>query len=443
MVSRPSHTAPAEGSGTFRRGNVRHVRPYTYVFKAHAKRRWLGRRVLEVMAEEFSGHLTSDYLAAAARDGRVRINGTPCVPDATFRDGDVLEHETVRDEPPVIAPPATEWVLRITDELLVVNKPCTVPVHAAGRFRHNTVISILEEELGAMLLTAEGAAARRGRASPSGLLFNVHRLDRETSGLLMLARSSETARRFADAFAAGRIRKRYLARVAGLFPPGVHVVNAALLRSVEAGVGRNCVHPEGKPAETGFERLAYEPRSDTSIVLCRPTTGRTHQIRLHLQWLGHPISDDPLYGGTRGEARSHNGLFAPRAPAGAAPATAADVGGCTPPERAADASATHGPDGGSVRLDDADMSDAATSAAGARIFLHALDYRCDDPPRPWHYCAPLPVWAKGVIRAESIGDGYDEPARWAATPDADCHRTHPAGDTGRCETGVTAQRPPG
>ncbi|KAG8466364.1 hypothetical protein KFE25_002120 [Diacronema lutheri] len=356
---------------------VRRVHPYTKIFKAHAKRRWLGRRVAEVMASEFAANAKPGYLQRAMADGRILLNSKPCAPSAVFRDGDVIEHRMTRNEPAVRAPLASEWILLLTNELLIIDKPATVPVHAAGRFHHNTVVAILADECDAL--------------RPAGVagLFVMHRLDRETSGLLMLGRSASTASRIGALFRDGHIRKRYVALVDGDFPPGVHVVDAPLQREVRAGAGTNAVHPDGKPAVTEFVRLSSDAAARTSLVLCSPRTGRTHQIRLHLQWMGHPIANDALYGGSRAPMGSHNLLFVrDDAPSAERDRQDADEG-------------------------DGEAGDEATAAAdleSAMIFLHAVDYRHDGGVEgAWHYCAPLPPWAVHLTDGD-IGGGYTSPS---------------------------------
>lgn len=381
---------------TMSRDGLRRVKPYVHVFKAHAKRRWLGRRVAEVMAHEFPASATPGYLRDAMADGRILVNARPCAPGAVFRDGDVLEHRMTRTEPPVRAPLAREWILSLTDELLVINKPSTVPVHSAGRFHHNTVVAILADE-------CEELRA----AGPAGL-FVVHRLDRETSGLLMLARSAGAARTLSARFRDGLITKRYVALVDGIFPEGVHVADAPLHREVRAGGGTIAVRPDGKPAVTEFLRLSADYGQNASLVLCSPRTGRTHQIRLHLQWLGHPIANDALYGGSRAAAGSHNLLFLKN---GAPSLERERQDASAHADRAAAADGAGAGDGG----EDGAGDEGADVLDGAAIFLHAIDYRLDaaggaaGQADAWHHCAPLPPWA-AHIDPHAIGGGYSPPS---------------------------------
>lgn len=350
---------------------LRYVKPYIRVFKAYAKRRWIGRTVVDVMSSEFPALANGQYLQGAIASGRIRVNGSPCVEGTVFRDGDLLEHARLIDEPPVLGSRPRDWLLYQDDEVVVVNKPASVPVHRAGRFINNTVLSILTCECADMVLR------------PGDALRCVHRLDRETSGLLVVAKTTRAARRLGGDFQDGRVTKRYLALVDGAFPSGTHAVDAPLKGTVHNGSGRNVVDKSGRSAYTSFRSLRYDQERNVSVVLCLPRTGRTHQIRLHLSWMGHPITDDALYGGSSARAKSHNLLYQHSQHVGpGSPSTAAEA------ERL-------GPHPGAMAT--------AESMHGACIALHALDYRCAGA---WHYSAPLPEWAaRYAIQGRELGEG--------------------------------------
>ncbi|MDI9406991.1 MAG: RluA family pseudouridine synthase [Chitinophagaceae bacterium] len=145
---------------------------------------------------------------------------------------------------------------------------------------------------------ADSLISRACRRWPEALL--VHRLDRDTSGLILLARDPATHRRLSAAFAERRIGKIYRARVWG--------VPAARSGRIDQPLARLSTRPPrygvvplgegGKPALTRWRRLADPaPAADrASTLLLQPITGRSHQLRVHLAWLGHPVLGDPLYG---------------------------------------------------------------------------------------------------------------------------------------------------
>nr|XP_015194748.1 PREDICTED: RNA pseudouridylate synthase domain-containing protein 2 [Lepisosteus oculatus] len=253
-------------------GGLRKVYPYYFDFQTYCKGRWVGKSLLEVFRTEFRAE-PLEYYIQAAKKGRIRLNEKP-VEDLNIilKNNDFLRNTVHRHEPPVSAKPME--ILVDDGELLVVDKPASLPVHPCGRFRHNTVIFILGKE--------------RGLSS----LHTVHRLDRLTSGVLLFARTLEASQRLDQLVRDRQLEKEYVCRVLGVFPEGELVCEEPILVvSYKVGVCR--VDPRGKPCRTVFHRLRTDGRS--SVVQCRPLTGRTHQIRVHLQFLGHPILNDPIY----------------------------------------------------------------------------------------------------------------------------------------------------
>lgn len=134
-------------------------------------------------------------------------------------------------------------------------------------------------------------------------LVAVHRLDRETSGVVVFAKTPAAAARLGSAFAEGRVRKRYLARVAPVPQPQVWEVSGFLGRVLDPQryrfALRDVAAPGFRASHTRFERLHDDGAS--ALVACEPATGRSHQLRVHLAASGAPITGDPLYGGAAGE----------------------------------------------------------------------------------------------------------------------------------------------
>ncbi|XP_005559252.3 pseudouridylate synthase RPUSD2 isoform X3 [Macaca fascicularis] len=221
-----------------------------------------------------------EYPSAAApgpgkRKKRRGATGERVVPPPKKRrtgDNDFLRNTVHRHEPPVTAEPIR--LLAENEDVVVVDKPSSIPVHPCGRFRHNTVIFIL------------------GKEHQLKELHPLHRLDRLTSGVLMFAKTAAVSERIHEQVRDRQLEKEYVCRVEGEFPTEeVTCKEPILVVSYKVGVCR--VDTRGKPCETVFQRLSYNGQS--SVVRCRPLTGRTHQIRVHLQFLGHPILNDPIY----------------------------------------------------------------------------------------------------------------------------------------------------
>jgi tRNA pseudouridine synthase 9 len=250
-----------------------------------------------------------EYYRDAIETGHIVVNAKTVPPSTLLKNGDVITHTLHRHEPPVTA--ADIGIVSETDDLLVIDKPAGVPVHPAGRYHFNSVMEILR--------------VRYNNA------FNprpCNRLDRLTSGIMFVGKTAQGTDAFTTQLMTHTIRKEYIARVIGEFPEETVVCGQPILQ-ISPKLGLNAVRANGKEARTIFKRVAYyPPRSSRpeaaaaaataisnpstpadslpwltkpghSIVRCFPLTGRTHQIRVHLQFLGHPIANDPIYANQR------------------------------------------------------------------------------------------------------------------------------------------------
>uniref|UniRef100_A0A3Q0TAB0 Pseudouridine synthase n=1 Tax=Amphilophus citrinellus TaxID=61819 RepID=A0A3Q0TAB0_AMPCI len=267
-------------------GGLRKVYPYYFDFKTYCKGRWVGKSLLDVFKSEFRAE-SIEYYQKAAKEGRIRLNETPVEDlNVVLRNNDHMKNTVHRHEPPVVSKPLE--ILVDDGEVLVVDKPASIPVHPCGRFRHNTVIFILGKEFGI------------------SELHTVHRLDRLTSGVLLFARTLETSKKLDQMVRDRQLEKEYVCRVEGEFPEDEVICEEPIL-VVSFKIGLCRVDPKGKECRTVFQRLSFNGK--TSVVRCLPLTGRTHQIRVHLQYLGFPILNDPIYGSSAwGPHRGKGGL---------------------------------------------------------------------------------------------------------------------------------------
>jgi len=255
-------------------GDLRIVKPYYFTYKTFCKQRWRERKLLDIFVTEFRDRKES-YYKKCIDEGFVFIDDQVANIDTIVHDGNLITHKIHRHEPPVMATPIN--IIREDDDILVINKPSGVPVHPTGRYRFNSVTKILEKQLG----------------------YTVHpcnRLDKLTSGLMFLAKTPKGADIMGDQLKAREVSKEYIARVVGEFPKGEITVENPL-RTYDPRVALNKVcdinEDSAKHSKTVFQCISFD--GQTSIVRCKPLTGRQHQIRVHLQYIGFPIANDPIY----------------------------------------------------------------------------------------------------------------------------------------------------
>ena len=212
----------------------------------------------------------------AVRDPAARVRGEEALRVA------VPEPTAARNEPQDI--PLT--VVFEDEHLLVVDKPAGLVVHPAAGNLDRTLVNALLHHCGRSL-SGIGGVARPGI---------VHRIDKDTSGLLVVAKTDVAHEGLAKQFAAHSIERRYLAIVSGLPKASQGIVDAPLARSATNRKKIAIVQGgRGKRAVTHWRRLNV--LQDAALVECRLETGRTHQVRVHMASMGHPLIGDPVYGG--------------------------------------------------------------------------------------------------------------------------------------------------
>ena len=234
---------------------------------------------LDAVVAGYLGMPRADVQRAIA-EGRIRVDGSPRPKSHRLRGGELVELDAVGlDEVPAESPPAN---VRYEDGfLLVVSKPAGIPTHPTRQRRTGTLVNRLKAT--GVPLSGVGGPLRAGI---------VHRLDAGTSGLLIVAKDDRTHEALSDMLRAHAIDRRYLALVRGAVPHDRFAVEAPLgRRGARIVVARTA----GRPAETMFEVRERFGRS--TLLEAAPRTGRTHQIRVHLSAIRHPILGDRTYGG--------------------------------------------------------------------------------------------------------------------------------------------------
>jgi 23S rRNA pseudouridine955/2504/2580 synthase len=241
-----------------------------------------GQRVDNFLHRELPG-VPRSRVYRLLRRGEVRVNGGRVRADYRLEAGDEVRIPPVRLRAEGAAPPADraaamlDHVLYEDKRLLVVDKPAGFAVHGGSGISHG-VIELLR-------------AARPDLRD----LSLAHRLDRETSGCLVIAKKRSALRALHEKFRQGVVEKNYLALVVGDWQLGEQLIDKPLLVTHRKGGERHViVSADGKPAQT---RVRLSRRYEAySLVQCSPLTGRTHQIRVHLQDAGFPIAGDERYG---------------------------------------------------------------------------------------------------------------------------------------------------
>jgi UPF0176 protein len=233
-----------------------------------------GKTLLEALCR-VAALLPAEGWQQRCDDGRVLDDADqPASADRIVRAGERFRHKL----PAVIEPDVNMHVeiLHEDEALIVLNKPAPLPMHAGGRFHSNTLQYVLD------------TVYYPQKPRPS------HRLDANTTGVLVVARTKHFAGRIQPQFARGEVEKVYLVRVQG--QPTADEFNCdAPISDVAGALGSRIVDPEtGLPARTDF-RVLQRFADGTTLMEARPLTGRTNQIRVHLWHLGFPVCGDPTY----------------------------------------------------------------------------------------------------------------------------------------------------
>lgn len=231
-------------------------------------------------------HFSRNKIQTFIDEGRVVIPGKRAKASTTLRSGDqirVVTQKVLVEEPKV---DLSYSVLYEDEHLLVVDKPGNLPVHPAGRFLFNTLLMQLRRERADWMKT------------PGNDFFLVHRLDRETSGVVLLGKSSVSAGQLVKQFRERKTEKRYWAVVAGHCKYEKFTVDADIGKAQNSHIR---LKMQGYAKGTGtLDALTHfqvlRRGNHVDLLDCELKTGRQHQIRVHLQYYGHPVVGDKLYG---------------------------------------------------------------------------------------------------------------------------------------------------
>ncbi len=243
-----------------------------------------GTRIDRFLAEALP-EFSRSYLQKLLKDGQIAVNGSPAKSNYRIHSGDRIEFALPREQEPEILPENIPLDILYEDEdILVVNKPKNMVVHpAAGHYQHTLVNGILYHCRGS--LSGINGVLRPGI---------VHRIDKDTTGALVICKNDSAHRFLAEQLAVHSITRKYRAIVHGNFREDTFTVQGNIGRHPSDRKKMAVQVKNGKPAVTHVRVL--ERLKGFSYIECQLETGRTHQIRVHLSSIGHPVLGDPLYG---------------------------------------------------------------------------------------------------------------------------------------------------
>ena len=240
-----------------------------------------GQRLDKAVAEltDLSRSLANEQI----KDGQILVNGQAKKAKYSVKEGDVISYEL--PEPEVVEYVAEDIPLEIVyqdEDVAVVNKPQGMVVHPSAGHTSGTLVN-------ALMYHIKDLSGINGVLRP-GI---VHRIDKDTSGLLMIAKNDQAHLALADELKDKKSLRKYWAIVHGNLPNDRGVIEAPIGRS-EKDRKKQAVTAKGKPALTRFQVL--ERFGDYTFVELQLETGRTHQIRVHMAYIGHPVAGDEVYG---------------------------------------------------------------------------------------------------------------------------------------------------
>ncbi|MEZ9317613.1 23S rRNA pseudouridine(955/2504/2580) synthase RluC [Vibrio lentus] len=248
-----------------------------------------GQRIDNFLRNQLK-NIPKSMIYRIVRKGEVRVNKKRIKAEYKLKAGDLVRIPPVTiEEKNEDSVPSTklnkvseleQCIIYEDDHMLILNKPSGTAVHGGSGLKFGAI------------------EALRALRPDARFLELVHRIDRDTSGILLIAKKRSALRHLQAQFREKTVQKYYFALVMGEWKNSCKVVNAPLLKNEVNSIVR--VNPNGKASETRFRVL--EKFQDATLVQASPITGRTHQIRVHAQYTGHPIAWDDRYGDRRFDA---------------------------------------------------------------------------------------------------------------------------------------------
>ncbi len=250
---------------------------------------------LDVFLANRERDLSRSAVQRLIEKGRVHLNGEPARPSQKIKPGDRITFDVPKAEPLALnGEPIPLDILHEDDALLVLNKPAGLVVHPAPGHWTGTLVNALLYHF----QTSGGSASTIGGKERPGL---VHRLDKETSGIMVIAKTDQAHRALAAQFKQHTITRMYEALVWGVPKKGHGLIELAIGRDRKERKKFSARTARPKPSVTEYKVVERFGKVAARVDLF-PRTGRTHQLRVHMTALGHPLLGDPTYGGRKVQA---------------------------------------------------------------------------------------------------------------------------------------------
>ncbi len=240
------------------------------------------QRIDQFLSQELN--ISRTKIQESIKNGQVLVNGSAVNPNYKLSLGDTLELPDFKEEVEILKKEDIPLDIVYEDkDLLVINKLSSMVVHPAAGNKTNTLVNAL--------LNYTKLSSNEDRP---GI---IHRLDKDTSGLLIVAKNDDVHKKLVEMLKERKITRKYLALVEGVLPHETGTIDAPIGRDEKNRQKMAVTSKNSKEAITHFRVL--ERYEDRTLLECSLETGRTHQIRVHLAYIKHPIVNDPLYGSSK------------------------------------------------------------------------------------------------------------------------------------------------